>query len=121
MSNRPVYLTPEGYKALEKELAHLKTVRRQEVADRLHAALEEGELIENAESIVAGQTDRAKQGDADALVALLQFNAFLKIKTIKVGDTVMISKYVGIDFADKTGKEKLTLVKGEDIIGLVLP
>lgn len=49
MSNRPVYLTPAGYKALEQELEHLKTVRRQEVADRLHAALEEGELIENAE------------------------------------------------------------------------
>jgi len=49
MSNRPVYLTPEGYKALEQELNHLRTVRRQEVANRLHAALGEGELIENAE------------------------------------------------------------------------
>ena len=49
MSNRPVYLTPEGHEALEQELAHLKTTRRQKVADRLHAALAEGELIENAE------------------------------------------------------------------------
>ena len=49
MSNRPVYLTPEGHEALEQELAHLKTVRRQEVADRLHIALGEGELIDNAE------------------------------------------------------------------------
>jgi len=44
-----VYLTHDGYEALEKELNHLKTVRRQEVANRLHAALGEGELIENAE------------------------------------------------------------------------
>lgn len=49
MSDRPVYLTPEGYEALEQELNHLKTVRRQEVAKRLHEALGEGELIENAE------------------------------------------------------------------------
>lgn len=50
MSNRAVvYLTPEGYKALEEELEHLKTVRRQEVAHRLHEALGEGELIDNAE------------------------------------------------------------------------
>lgn len=49
MSNRPVYLTPEGRDALEQELNYLKTVRRQEVANRLHEALGEGELIENAE------------------------------------------------------------------------
>jgi transcription elongation factor GreA len=49
MGKRPVYLTPEGYEALEKELNHLKSVRRREVAERLHAALGEGELIENAE------------------------------------------------------------------------
>jgi transcription elongation factor GreA len=49
MSNRPVYLTPEGREALEQELNFLKTVRRQEVANRLHEALGEGELIENAE------------------------------------------------------------------------
>jgi len=49
MSNRPVYLTPEGREALEQELNFLKTVRRQQVANRLHEALGEGELIENAE------------------------------------------------------------------------
>ncbi len=50
MSSRAVvYLTPEGYQALQEELEHLTTVRRQEVAERLHNALGEGELIENAE------------------------------------------------------------------------
>lgn len=49
MSNRPVYLTSEGHEALEQELNYLKTARRQEVAIRLHEALGEGELIENAE------------------------------------------------------------------------
>jgi transcription elongation factor GreA len=49
MSNRPVYLTREGYDAVEQELHYLKVVRRKEIADRLHNALGEGELIENAE------------------------------------------------------------------------
>ncbi|MBN2002524.1 MAG: transcription elongation factor GreA [Anaerolineae bacterium] len=49
MSKSPVYLTEAGYRALEEELQYLKTVRRQQVAERLHAALGEGELIENAE------------------------------------------------------------------------
>ncbi len=49
MNQRPVYLTEEGYEELENELDHLKRVRRQKVAERLHDALSEGELIENAE------------------------------------------------------------------------
>ncbi len=50
MNRRPVvYLTPEGYETLKRELEYLITVRRQEVAQRLHNALKEGELIENAE------------------------------------------------------------------------
>lgn len=49
MANTTVYLTQEGLKKLEEELEHLHTVKRQEVAQRLHEAMEDGELIENAE------------------------------------------------------------------------
>jgi transcription elongation factor GreA len=37
------YLTPEGYDKLQKELDYLRTVRRQEVANRLREALEDGD------------------------------------------------------------------------------
>jgi transcription elongation factor GreA len=43
------FLTPKGYKKLEQELEHLRTVRRHEVAERLHQALSEGDILENAE------------------------------------------------------------------------
>lgn len=43
------FLTREGYQKLEQELNRLRTVRRQEVAQRLHQALEEGDILENAE------------------------------------------------------------------------
>jgi transcription elongation factor GreA len=43
------FLTREGLKKLEEELTFLRTVRRAQVAERLHNAQEDGELIENAE------------------------------------------------------------------------
>jgi transcription elongation factor GreA len=49
MSEQTAFLTREGQKKLEEELHHLQTVRRQEVAERLHAAMEEGDIDENAE------------------------------------------------------------------------
>ena len=49
MNEQPAYLTREGYDKLNAELNHLRIVRRQEVAHRLHEALAEGELIDNAE------------------------------------------------------------------------
>ena len=49
MNNQQTFLTPEGHQRLEQELTHLRTVRRQEVARRLHQALEEGDILENAE------------------------------------------------------------------------
>lgn len=49
MNNQAVYLTAEGLKKLEEELEHLRKVRRKEVAERLHEAMEGGDLIDNAE------------------------------------------------------------------------
>ena len=43
------FLTREGLKKLEEELQHLRNVRRVEVAERLHKAMEDGEIEENAE------------------------------------------------------------------------
>src|SRR3569832_2329488 len=44
-----MYLTKEGFEKLQEELEFLRTAKRQEVAERLHEAMEGGELIENAE------------------------------------------------------------------------
>ncbi len=50
MSDEVYYLTPEGQREHEERLSFLRNVRRQEVAERLRLALEEGgELVENAE------------------------------------------------------------------------
>ncbi|MBT3337081.1 MAG: transcription elongation factor GreA [Anaerolineae bacterium] len=43
------FLTKDGYIKLQKELDDLRSVKRKEVAARLHEAMEGGDLIENAE------------------------------------------------------------------------
>jgi transcription elongation factor GreA len=50
MTEQTTFLTPEGLRKLEEELEYLRTVRRQEVAQRLRAVLEEEQdILENAE------------------------------------------------------------------------
>ncbi len=49
MANKEVLLTPEGLKKLEAELEELKTVKRREIAQRISASLEFGDISENSE------------------------------------------------------------------------
>ncbi|RXT09034.1 transcription elongation factor GreA [Ammoniphilus sp. CFH 90114] len=49
MSEKEVFLTPEGLKNLEEELEHLKSVKRREVAERIKEAISYGDLSENSE------------------------------------------------------------------------
>ena len=46
---KDVILTPEGYKQLKSELDKLRTEKRREIAERIAAAREFGEIAENAE------------------------------------------------------------------------
>ncbi|MGE5508426.1 MAG: transcription elongation factor GreA [Chitinophagales bacterium] len=49
MADKEVLLTSEGLEKLEKELEHLKTVARREVAEHIKQALEFGDISENSE------------------------------------------------------------------------
>ncbi len=96
MSNRAVvYLTPEGFQALEKELAFLTTVRRQEVAARLHNALSEGEFIENAELEEARREQAFLEGRIIELEEQLRRAQIISKTedndgTVRLGDTVVV-------------------------------
>ncbi len=65
------FLTKEGFQKLQDELEHLRTVKRQEVADRLHEAMEGGELIENAEYEAAKNEQAFVEGRIQELEILL--------------------------------------------------
>jgi transcription elongation factor GreA len=48
-TEKKLYITHEGLKKLEEELEHLRSERRQEVAERIARAKEFGDLSENSE------------------------------------------------------------------------
>lgn len=67
----PSYLTRQGYDKLQKELDELRTVKRAEVAKRLHEAMEGGELIEDAEYEAAKNEQAFVEGRIQELEILL--------------------------------------------------
>jgi transcription elongation factor GreA len=67
----PSLLTREGHQKLQEELEYLKTEKRKEVADRLHEAMEGGELIEDAEYEAAKNEQAFVEGRIQELEVLL--------------------------------------------------
>src|SRR5512136_31524 len=65
------FLTQEGYNKLQEELDHLRVEKRQEIAVRLHEAMEGGELIENAEYEAAKNEQAFVEGRIKELEIIL--------------------------------------------------
>ncbi len=65
------FLTREGFQKLQEELEVLRTQRRHEIAQRLHEAMEGGELIENAEYEAAKNEQAFVEGRIKELEILL--------------------------------------------------
>ena len=49
MIDREIILTPEGYQRLKEEIEYLSSVKRDEVAERIRASRDFGDISENAE------------------------------------------------------------------------
>jgi transcription elongation factor GreA len=65
------YLTVQGHQKLQEELDFLRSDKRQEVANRLHEAMEGGELIEDAEYEAAKNEQAFVEGRIKELELLL--------------------------------------------------
>jgi transcription elongation factor GreA len=65
------FLTREGYVKLQEELEFLRKEKREEIANRLHEAMEGGELIENAEYEAAKNEQAFVEGRIKELEILL--------------------------------------------------
>ncbi|HEY5670006.1 MAG TPA: transcription elongation factor GreA, partial [Anaerolineales bacterium] len=103
----PSFLTKEGHKKLQEELDYLRTVKRQEVAQRLHEAMEGGELIEDAEYEAAKNEQAFVEGRIQELEILLA-NARV-IDESKNGDVVQVGSKVTIQ-EDKNDPETYIIV-----------
>ncbi len=96
------FLTREGYEKLQEELEHLRTKKRQEIAERLHEAMEGGELIENAEYEAAKNEQAFVEGRIKELEILLATARVIEEKgnnggAIQVGSTITILEDGGLD------------------------
>ena len=76
MANKETILTAEGLRKLEDELNTLRTVRRQEVAERLKVAISYGDISENSEY------DDAKSEQAFIEGRILELEQMINTATI---------------------------------------
>ncbi|GAB4446912.1 MAG: transcription elongation factor GreA [Anaerolineales bacterium] len=90
------FLTREGYQKLQDELEYLRKVKRQEVANRLHEAMEGGELIENAEYEAAKNEQAFVEGRIQELEALLASAKIIEDNGKKKSDVVQLGSKVTI-------------------------
>jgi transcription elongation factor GreA len=90
------FLTKEGYQKLQDELDYLRTAKRQEVANRLHEAMEGGELIENAEYEAAKNEQAFVEGRIQELEMLLATAKIIEENGRKKSDIVQVGSKVTI-------------------------
>ena len=99
MSPEQTYLTNEGFKSLETELDHLRSVRRPHVAGQIQASKELGAMGENAEYEEAMNELAFLEGRIQELEAMLH-NAVMiptpkrgkaKSSTIQLGSVVKVT------------------------------
>jgi transcription elongation factor GreA len=103
------FLTKEGFEKLQDELDYLRTVKRQEVADRLHEAMEGGELIENAEYEAAKNEQAFVEGRIQELEMLLATARVIEDDKKKKADLVQVGSTVTIQ-EDGYEEETYTIV-----------
>jgi transcription elongation factor GreA len=70
--HQSVYLTDEGVGNLRQELDYLTNVKRPALADRLHKAIQQGDLTENADYIAAKEEQGFLEGRIQQIEVMLR-------------------------------------------------
>ena len=94
----PTYLTEEGSANLKAELAELKGPRREELAQRLHAAIQMGDLSENADYHKAKEDQGFLEGRIQEIEFILRNAVIIEKNAGK--DVVSVGNHVTIQEAD---------------------
>ncbi len=105
------YLTKEKFESLEKELQHLKTVKRKEIAESLEYARSLGDLSENQEYQEARDSQAVVEDRINRLEAILKSASIVSThdtNTVVVGTVIEVEKE-----SDKSHKT-FTLVGSEE-------
>ncbi|CAN5560218.1 transcription elongation factor GreA [soil metagenome] len=106
MNNKPAYLSKEGLQKLRDELDEMVSVKRAEVAARIHEAKEHGDITENAEYEDAKNEQAFVEGRIQNLSALIKNAVMIDEHTstthVQIGSTV--------DVESDDGRERYTIV-----------
>lgn len=111
MTDENNYLTQEKFEELTKELEHLKTTKRKEIAESLEYARSLGDLSENAEY------QEAREMQASTEERIKQLENILKDPQIvahKKGDTVSLGSKVVIQKEGEKETHEYVLVGSEE-------
>ena len=132
MVSRRTYLTPEGRRNLDEELNHLMTVRRREVAARIHKASETGGTADNAEyeeakneqAFVEGRISELERTLSNAVVeetkdrddGVIKFGSSVTVRTDK-GQNRSYKVVGSAEAAPLEGKISLESPVGRSLMG----
>jgi transcription elongation factor GreA len=108
LTKKPTLLTADGLKRLTLELEHLRTKGREEVADRLHRAFEDGQdddFVDNAELEAARNAQSFLEGRIQELEEILNNYQIIDEDerphdVVRVGDWVTVVE-VGTDLEER--------------------
>ena len=106
------FLTKEKYEELKKELDHLKTVRRKEVAESLEYARSLGDISENAEYQEARDMQAAIEERIQYLEQVIKEAKI--VANIKKGDVVGLGSVVSIRNNKDKESRVYTIVGSEE-------
>jgi transcription elongation factor GreA len=92
-----IYLTASGIESLKQELEHLKTHVRQDLAKRLRAAIQMGDLSENADYISTKEEQGFVEGRIQELEHILKHakvieNSTSNLEEIQIGCEVVVQE-----------------------------
>ncbi len=91
------YLTAEGAQKLRDELAYLRDVKRPELAERLRAAIQQGDLSENADYTAAKEEQGFLEGRIIALERMLAEVVILDESASTAGDVRIGSRVTVVE------------------------
>ncbi|MDO8491321.1 MAG: transcription elongation factor GreA [Dehalococcoidia bacterium] len=96
MVDKQVFVTPEGLEKLKAELEHLRTVRRQEVAEQIQKAKELGSTVNNPEYETAKNQQSFVEGRILTLEAMINRAAVIPPEEVpsgrvRLGSTVVVT------------------------------
>ena len=92
-----IYLTKDGFKALQEKLDYLKSTKREEIAKKIGVAREFGDLSENSEYDAAKEEQAQIEAEISDIENKLRFGKIINQKKI---DTSKVSAGCSVKLKD---------------------